>query len=51
LPLVNLAKKIIAEKRRNPAADTSTLEREIDKQVCAVYDLTPEVIKIVEAPS
>ncbi|MBI2949476.1 MAG: hypothetical protein HYY23_17705 [Verrucomicrobia bacterium] len=44
-PLVD---RILAAKQKNPAADTSALEREIDQQVYALYGLTPEEIKIVE---
>ena len=40
--------RILAAKRKNPAAETSALEREIDQQVYALYGLTPEEIKIVE---
>ena len=50
--------KVLAAKKRNPAADTSALEGEIDQQVYARYlpaprlrqagGLTPEEIKIVE---
>jgi|SRR5882724_49291 len=47
----NLVDRIIAAKAKNPDADTSALEREIDQQVCALYGLTPEEIKIVEAAS
>jgi hypothetical protein len=32
----------------NPNADTSALEREINKMVYKLYDLTPEEIAIVE---
>ena len=39
--LVALAKRILAAKRANLQADTSTLEREIDQQVYALYGLTP----------
>jgi adenine-specific DNA-methyltransferase len=46
--LVKLVDRIIATKRKNPAADTSALEREIDEAVYALYGLTPEEIKIVE---
>ena len=35
-------------KEKNPASDTSDLEREIDQQVYALYGLTPEEIAIVE---
>jgi len=33
------------------AADTSALEREIDQQVCALYGLTPDAVKIAEEAS
>jgi len=46
--LTNLAQKILAAKQRDPKADTSALEREIDQLVYQLYDLTPEEIAIVE---
>ncbi len=39
---------ILASKARNPLADTSTLEREIDRIVYELYGLTVKEIKIVE---
>lgn len=47
-PLVNLVEKILKAKASNPAADTTVLEREIDRQVYALYGLTLEEIAIVE---
>jgi adenine-specific DNA-methyltransferase len=44
-----LVDKILVSKKSNPAADTSTLEMEIDKLVYEIYGLTEEEIKIVEA--
>lgn len=44
-------KKILAAKKRDPEADTTELEREIDKIVCKLYGLTEEEIKIVEGRS
>ena len=44
-----LVDRILAAKARDPAADVSELEREIDQLVYALYDLTPEEIQIVEA--
>jgi len=41
-------KQILAAKHRNPDADTSALQHEIDKLVYEIYGLTPEEIKIVE---
>ena len=35
-------------KQRDAEADTSALEREIDKLVYALYGLTPAEIKLVE---
>ena len=39
---------ILAAKRAGPAADTTALEREIDRHVYALYGLTPDEIKLVE---
>jgi len=47
-PLVD---RILAAQQKHPATDTSALEREIDQQVYALYGLTREEIKIVEAAS
>ena len=47
-PLPRLVDQIVAAMQANPNADTATLERDIDRQVCALYDLTPEEIAIVE---
>lgn len=46
--LSDLARRILAFKRADPAADVSALEREIDQHVYRLYGLTPEEIKIVE---
>ena len=40
---------ILAAKARDATADVSTLEREIDELVHALYALTPDEIKIIEA--
>ena len=40
--------QILAAKKKDPNTDTSTLEREIDKMVYELYELTPEEIAIVE---
>jgi hypothetical protein len=42
---------LLAAKQRDAEADTSALEREIDKFVYALYGLTPEEIQIVESAS
>jgi adenine-specific DNA-methyltransferase len=41
--------RILAAKKRDPKADTTALEREIDQLVYQLYDPTPEEIAIVEA--
>ena len=46
--IAKLAEKIHEAKIAPKRTDTSTLEREIDEQVYALYGLTPEEIKIVE---
>jgi len=43
-----LVAKIVSIKKKNPQADTSELEAEIDKLVYQLYGLTEEEIKIVE---
>ncbi|WP_017293078.1 type IIG restriction enzyme/methyltransferase [Geminocystis herdmanii] len=46
-PLIKLVTEILGEKRKNPLADTSNLEREIDVLVYKIYGLTEEEINIV----
>ena len=46
--LVKIVDRILAEKQKNPNADTNVLEGEIDEQVYLIYCLTAEEIKIVE---
>jgi adenine-specific DNA-methyltransferase len=48
LPFITLVDKILAAKKENPKADTSTWEKEIDELVYALYGLTEEEIKMVE---
>lgn len=43
-----LVERILAAKRADPQADTSELEREIDRLVYALYGLTEEEIAVVE---
>lgn len=47
-PIINLVDSILAAKKKNPSADTSKQEAEIDKLVYELYGLTPEEIAIVE---
>jgi hypothetical protein len=49
--LITSVDRILAAKQKNPNADTSKLEREIDQTVYALYGLTPDEIKIVDESS
>jgi len=40
--------KILVSIKQNPQSDTSELEREIDRLVYKLYDLTEEEVRIVE---
>ena len=44
----SLVEKILAAKKENPQADTGTWEREIDRLVYELYELTEEEKAIVE---
>ncbi|MDA1142051.1 MAG: hypothetical protein O3B01_26110, partial [Planctomycetota bacterium] len=46
-PVEQLVDRILPAKQRDPDADVSALEREIDQLVYALYGLTPEEIQIV----
>ena len=48
LPMSTLVDHILAAKKKNPQADTSAMESEIDKLVYELYGLTEEEIRIVE---
>jgi len=48
VPIIELADEILVVKRADIEADVSDLEKEIDKLVYALYDLTREEIAIVE---
>jgi hypothetical protein len=48
-PVERLVEQILSAKQRDAGADVSALEREIDVLVYALYALTPDEIKIVEA--
>jgi len=47
-PFIDLVDKILAAKKDNPQADTGTWEREIDRLVYELYELTEEEKAIVE---
>jgi hypothetical protein len=48
-PVERLVDRILSAKQRDAGADVSAREREIDKWVYALYGLTPDEIKVVEA--
>ena len=45
---IGLVDKILAIKESDPAADTSEQEKEIDRLVYALYDLTEQEIQCTE---
>jgi hypothetical protein len=47
-PIIALVNKILSAKKKNPAADTSTLEQQIDSLVYRLYDITPKEQAIIE---
>jgi hypothetical protein len=47
-PFYNLTEQIISSKKQNPEVETNQLEKEIDKLVYELYNLTEEEIKIIE---
>lgn len=46
--VITLVDQILTAKQKDPNADTSVLERQIDQMVYKLYDLTPDEIAIVE---
>ncbi len=46
--IINIVDKILSAKKDNPQSNTSALEHEIDQQVYALYNLTPEEIDMIE---
>ena len=47
-PIVVLVDEILTAKKKDPKADTSALEKQIDEMVYALYNLTPEEKAIVK---
>lgn len=47
-PIVAMVDQILIAKKKDPNADTSALEHQIDKLVYDLYGLTPEEIEVVE---
>ena len=47
-PIIELVDRILEKKRSNPNADTSASEREIDRLVYKLYNLTDEEIAVIE---
>ena len=50
-PITKLVAAILSQKKENPSADTSALEKQIDKLVYKLYELTEAEIKIIEKTS
>ena len=46
--IMSLIDRIVTKKQNNPNSDISSLEKEIDKLVYQLYNLTPEEIAIIE---
>ncbi len=46
--LVSIVERILAMKQRGPGADTTALEREIDRHLYVLYGLTEEEIAVIE---
>ena len=48
-PIIEIVDRILAAKRTDPDKDVAALEKEIDRVVYSLYDLSREEIEIVEA--
>lgn len=46
--IVELVRSIIAAKKRNPEADTTELENDVNRRVYALYDLNEEEVGLIE---
>ena len=46
--IAKIVERIIAKKSMNPSADVTSLEREIDRIIYSLYDLTPAEVALVE---
>ena len=46
--IIGLVEDILAAKKRDPEAETTALERELDRHVYALYGLTKQEIALVE---
>jgi type II restriction/modification system DNA methylase subunit YeeA len=47
-PFITLVDKILLEKKENPKADTSKLEKQIDELVYKLYELTYEEVQLID---
>jgi adenine-specific DNA-methyltransferase len=47
-PFITLVDQILSAKKKDPNANTSALEKQIDEMVYELYELTPKEIGIVE---
>ncbi len=45
--ITKIVDQILVEKKKNPNADTSALEREADQKVYELYGLSPEEIAVI----
>lgn len=50
-PFITIVDQILSIKQKDPNAGTTALERQIDKMVYELYDLTPKEIEVVEGRS
>jgi hypothetical protein len=48
MQIISIVNQILTSKESNPSADTSALEKEIDRLVYELYGLTEEEIRIIE---
>jgi hypothetical protein len=49
LPVVSLVDKILAVKAADPQADTAVFERELDRLVYCLYNLTDDEVRVIES--
>lgn len=47
-PFIDLVDNILTDKKSNPKADTTLLEREIDELVYKLYELTYDEVKVID---
>ena len=47
-PFVDIVDEILAAKAKNPVADTTELENQIDQLIHQLYELTVDQIKVID---